>query len=837
MYAVAFALLLSLQDPASPEVLDPRLELQLVVREPDLVTPTGASVDARGRIWVVESNTHHVGKSYKGHPTDRILILDDFGPDGRARKIGVFADGFRYGMSAGHHPNGDFYFATRWEVWILRDKDGDGRCDERVLVAKLDTKGDYPHNGLCGFAFDAAGDVWFGMGENLGASYRLLGSDGSVVEGGGEGGNVFRCRADGKNVERIATGVWNPFHLCFDARGRLFVVDNDPDSRPPCRLLHIVQGGDYGFKFRNGRKGLHPFTSWNGELPGTLPMVSGTGEAPSGMIHYAHPAFPDEYQGTLLATSWGDHLIQRFTLSPKGASFTAKVDSIVKGGDQFRPVALVQAPDGSIVMSDWVDRSYPVHGKGRVWRLRAKQPGSVAGPSRLPEDSVELRRMNSILAARSPKALAEAIPALASDDPFLVSAAVEVLGRHGSPELLQGPAGDANPRLRLGALLALRRRGDASRLGAFLADADPGVRRAAIQWVGEEKLAAHAAGIEQAASKLPVTKEIFEAYLAANDLLSGRSASQVDQVGSEPLLLKLFEDAAQPAVLRALSLRMLRREHPALTTAKVLPLLEHADAELRLEALRLLSVRADAPAQDALRARTGDPLLGVDAVAGLSASTSAPETRKHLVGLLDGPLALEALRSLSGDLQQPEVGEAVGKLAEMKSPVAEKARLLLNKAGPRPASKEAWMPLASAAGDAVQGERVFFHPKGPQCFRCHRVNGRGGMVGPDLTTIGHSLDRARLAESILDPAREVAPMFVNWRVMKKDGDVVDGRLLGEEADGTLVLITAQAVVIRIKPKDVQEKQPSRLSIMPEGLQNGLTPREFMDLIEYLSRLR
>ncbi len=72
--------------------------------------------------------------------------------------------------------------------------------------------------------------------------------------------------------------------LHFDVFGRLFTVDNDPDSRPPCRLLHIVPGGDYGYRYRNGRAGLHPFTAWNGELPGTLPMIAGTGEAPSGLL-------------------------------------------------------------------------------------------------------------------------------------------------------------------------------------------------------------------------------------------------------------------------------------------------------------------------------------------------------------------------------------------------------------------------------------------------------------------------------------------------------------------------------------------------------------------------
>ena len=105
--------------------------------------------------------------------------------------------------------------------------------------------------------------------------------------------------------------------MAFDAFGRLFAVDNDPDSRPPCRLLHIVDGGDYGYRFRNGRKGLHPFTAWNGELPGTLGMVAGTGEAPCGVVAYESENLSPDYRGTLLVTSWGDHRIEQFRLEPQ----------------------------------------------------------------------------------------------------------------------------------------------------------------------------------------------------------------------------------------------------------------------------------------------------------------------------------------------------------------------------------------------------------------------------------------------------------------------------------------------------------------------------------------
>src|SRR5262249_27260805 len=159
--------------------------------------------------------------------------------------------------------------------------------------------------------------------------------------------------------------------------------DNDPDSRGPCRLLHIIQGGDYGYRFRYGRKGTHPFQSWNGELPGTLPMAAGTGEAPSGILAYESNNLPAEYTGKLFVTSWGDHVVEYFDMKPNGASFTGTSKVLVRGDENFRPVAIVQAPDGSIIFNDWVDKSYPVHGKGRIWRIKSK---SFSGKPKAPAE-------------------------------------------------------------------------------------------------------------------------------------------------------------------------------------------------------------------------------------------------------------------------------------------------------------------------------------------------------------------------------------------------------------------------------------------------------------------
>src|SRR5207237_7091265 len=161
-------------------------------------------------------------------------------------------------------------------------------------------------------------------------------------------------------------------------------------------LLHIVPGGDYGYRFRYGRKGVHPFQAWNGELPGTLPMMAGTAEAPSGIVAYESDGLPPEYRGKLLVTSWGDHVVEQFQPVPRGASFTAEARTLLRGGEDFRPVGIALAPDGSLVLSDWVDKSYPVHGKGRVWRVRMKKP---VGDSLSPEKvaGLEVKQLRELL--------------------------------------------------------------------------------------------------------------------------------------------------------------------------------------------------------------------------------------------------------------------------------------------------------------------------------------------------------------------------------------------------------------------------------------------------------
>jgi putative membrane-bound dehydrogenase-like protein len=976
-----------------PTPTDDRLVIELVAREPEIVTPTGIAVDEAGRVWAIENNTHERPANYKGPASDRVRIFSDFDAGGRARRITTFAEGFRNAMALALGKDGAVFLATRADIYLLRDKSGDGTADERRVIVRLETSGQYPHNGLSGFAFDALGNLYFALGENLGAPYKLIGSDGTTLQGGGEGGSIYRCRPDGTSLVRIATGFWNTFNLTIDGFGRLFAVDNDPDSRGPCRLMHIVIGGDYGYRFRNGRKGLHPFTAWNGELPATLPMVAGTAEAPSGIVAYESTGLPAEYRGDLISTSWGDHVVERFRLAPRGASFTSQAQTLVRGGEDFRPVGIAVAPDGSLYLSDWVDKSYPVHGKGRIWRIRMKkaplddglraskvtapasggrqppvaqlrhllnhprreiraaagealvkngrgskdilasvlhedtdirarlqalwaaakleQPTAAelvvsalgdsapevrgeaarllgamlpAEPARRDEsrllalatkDASPYPRLQAVAQLRTEPSLQAIVPVLADNDPFLAGAALEALGRPGHTGLLLTHADATNPKVRLGVLLALRRAGEAGGRGTlpkYLEDPDPGIRRAAIQWVGEERLQEYAPLLKPAAAQPPVTREVFEALLASQEFLAGVSKKPLEELSGEVYVAQVVRDAGQAPALRALALRMLRPDHPALTAPLLRQFLDGPDRSLRHEAAWTLALRSDGPSQDVLRGLAGDSKAGLglraEAILGLADSAGSPASRSLLLALLDTPvLRRDALRSLRAVASQADVArslrewweklegsEAGGRngLPDTSAARRELAGQLLlalragsgsksdrflqglgEAAGRRPQTEVQWRAALAGGGDAAAGERVFFHPNGPRCFACHRVDGRGGSIGPDLTRIAAGLQHDRLIESILTPSKEIAPQFVAWHIGTRDGKVRTGVIVDEGPNSTITVGDAAGKLEVINRIEIEERHALITSIMPDNLVALMTPLEFRDLVAYL----
>ncbi len=916
-------------DKNTPQSVDPRLRVDLFAASPDIVHPIGVAFDHRGRLLVIESHTHFRPPDYQGPKHDRIRIVEDTNGDGKADRFTTFFEGTTATMDIAVHPDGAVYLATRNEILCVRDTDGDGKADEQRRIAFLDTKGSYPHNGLSGLAFDSEGDLIFGLGENLGAEFKLIGTDGTTVTDS----NVFRCTRDGQKLRSVATGFWNPFGICRDIFGRILAVDNDPDAMPPCRLIHVVEGGDYGFHFRYGRSGRHPFQAWDGQLPGTLPMVCGTGEAPCEVLSYESDGLPREYLGDLLVTSWADHRVERYRLKEHGASWTAQRKPFVQGGENFRPVGMAVAPDGSLFVSDWVLSDYNLHGKGALWHIRPREARKPERPSdsrralssahwplretaarrlavdrvgrdflreNLTNEDVRVRaasltalidagdrqldlatfadketqtplralalralaqrsdeasrfldtkyppavRLEAVAAMKGEAAAPRLLKLLTDSDPFLRSAAVRQLSLQPERLALLDLHSFKEPLQRIGVLLAWRASGrpeGVQRLRDFLGDADEDVRFLAIKWIADHKLSEFRPVLAGMLKERALNVRLFSACSAALARLDDRDVSEAMMAD---YFLDRLKDEKSPPALRVLALQMVPPSNPKLTLKMLGDLLAHGEPALQLEAARSLSEHPNAGRERLLLDAVGNTHLP-DAVRAQAILGLSGQAAKHLDLLLslaqDGNTILraEALRALKDTpLNQDQRGRLEMTAGRHLEDVLLVARVLgqpFVKDRPRPDDLDSWLKRLEGQADSEAGRRVFFHPKLAACSRCHRVEGRGALVGPDLSTIGRT-DRRHILESILRPSNVVAPHYQTWQIETADGKIRTGMLIGTNLD-EYTYVDSKGDSFKLNSRTIAESRSLPTSIMPDGLPDLLTDQEMRDLLAYLCSRR
>ncbi len=839
--------------PTPPQLLVPGWEISLFASEPDIVTPVGLAVDARGQVFAVENHTHQVKPDYPGPKSDRIKIYQDRDGDGRADHIRLFAEGFTSSMNLAFDPEGVLHLVHRNGVVRLEDRDGDGVCEKQVTLLSLDTTETYPHNGLSGIAF-TSDYIYIGSGENFGTPYTAQAADGSQFRHTPGGAMIFRLRRDGSHLEPFATGLWNAFALSIDGAGRLFAADNDPDSRPPCRLLHVVPGADFGYEFQYGRSGLHPFVCWNGERPGTLPMMAGTGEAPSAILDARLAKLGPQRGAGFLVTEWGDSALSWYRLQPRGASFAATREIVVQGDPSFRPACLAAAPDGSVYFSDWADREYSVHQKGRLWRLRATHPEATPrGETFLPLSAAE-RRLQSLAAPSA--SWAELQAALSDPDPYILSAALHTLAQPAFRKNLLESTTSPDPTVRRGVLLALRR-AQAPEAEALLrqalADSDISVRRLAMRWTAELRLNNLRPLLEQSlqvgGSATPAPED-FALWLAALDLVSrpGPPTAATATAANDELLQKLLADpATAPSTKAALIPGITNlKAPPAIRT--LMALAAAGEAPVRREALRSLAFvnakAATAPLQKIALDPAEDPALRLEALAALAMKDPAAVLPlRPLLGDPDPALALETARALRPHLADSAVREALQTRAASAPPGALRDQLEMALGQPRaesqPRDHPAWTAALldpSAPASAARGRRIFFSPAS-LCSSCHVAEGRGAAVGPNLSTAARASDRTRFIQSILEPSREIGPLYRAKQVTLKDGRQLSGIPAPLDPSGPLDLIQPGGVLVSTPRDQIARSEDSSVSLMPGGLELGLTLQDFRDLLAYLESLR
>jgi len=796
-------------DKTAPAVvtLEPGVKVTLLAEHPDLVTPTGIDLDPQGNLWVVACHTHFRPAGYQGPESDEILVFD---PQGKNRR--VYYNNTKTTMQLLSGPDGWLYVAQRDRILRIKDSDNDGVGDTQELIARLETEADYPHNGLSGMTWHNDGGLIFSLGENFGKDWSLYGSDSNILRGRGEGG-VFHCSKDGKGLRRIAKGFWNPFGLWMRGDGVLFAAENDPGSRPPCRLLHIVEGGDYGFQYVYGSAPVHPFVCWNGELRGTLGMIHSSGEGPCAVVGLG---------SGVLVPSWSNHCIDYYPLKWQGATLGADRIELLRGSDMFRPTGMVRKSDTEYYFVDWVSPSYELHGLGRLWKLQIDPD-----EARWLDRSASTKTPEATLADRlrfgqdlSQEELAEEtlFGIIEGSDKYLADAAQMALGRI-AKDWSQDHWRTLPAKRRVSAFAAMRKENldDPRWVKLMWPDEDPEIRFEALRWIADAVWKEYLADVQAMLEDPKLDYRLFEAALATLNTLHGKPSQGVTDA---KMLIERITNPQTPPRIAAYALRLAPPGNESLSLDALKNLLDRNNPELTIEVVRTLALRKDQESQkilgDILKLESLDESVRIDALAGLIGTADAEI--KNLVEQLAGnpstPMGREAQRVAcqSGWIPNPTQ-------ADPSKPSR---------------SVDEWLSRIDALdgkADPQAGRRIFFHVAGAACAQCHRYNGRGNVVGPDLSLISKQGSRREILASILEPNREVAPQFYTTLLQLADGTEFTGILLRSSSNE--VYRNNYGQEITFQKRDIEYRKELRSSMMPSGLLDALSDPEVRDLLEFL----
>lgn len=786
----------------------PGVTVERLAEHPDLVTPTGIDLDSQGNIWVVSSHTHFRPSSYQGPEFDEILVFDSEGKNRR-----VFYNKTKATMQLLWGPDGWLYIAQRDRILRVKDSDNDGVGDTEETIAGLDTLADYPHNGLSGMTWHTDGGLIFSLGENFGKDWTLRGSDGKSLLGRGEGG-VFHCTKAGKDIRRIAKGFWNPFGLWMRSDGVLFAAENDPGSRPPCRLLHVVEGGDYGFQYVYGSAPVHPFVCWEGQLRGTLGMIHPSGEGPCAVVGLG---------GGVMVPSWSNHCIDYYPLRWQGATLQAQRIELLRGSDMFRPTGMVRKNDREYYFADWVSPSYELHGMGRLWKLTIdpERADWLVKESQewTPEAQLAERLRSGLGLSDAERSLEALFGWVQGSDPYLADAAQRELARI-ARDWSQAQWQALPSERRVGALVAMRNEDfqNPRWVRMLWSDPDPEIRFEALRWIADGVWKEYLPEVQKMLDDPALEYRLFEAALATTNTLKGDPSQGVTDA---KMLVERITHPNTPARIAAYAMRLAPVEHHGLGIVELKHLLDRNDPDLTREVVRSLALRKDQESQELLgkiaRDASMDEPFRLDALAGLI-GTSQPRVKALVESLAKGPegsMAREAQRVMRQSRMDPEV-TSVGSTSR------------------QPRNVDQWLEALGGldgAPDPQAGRRIFFHVAGAACSQCHRHEGRGNVVGPDLSLIAKQGTAREILQSILEPNREVAPQFYTTYLELTDGSDFTGILLRSSSNEVYRNGFGQEVTFQ--KSEIQDRKELRSSLMPSGLLDTMSDPEVRDLMAFL----
>jgi putative heme-binding domain-containing protein len=140
---------------------------------------------------------------------------------------------------------------------------------------------------------------------------------------------------------------------------------------------------------------------------------------------------------------------------------------------------------------------------------------------------------------------------------------------------------------------------------------------------------------------------------------------------------------------------------------------------------------------------------------------------------------------------------------------------------------DAYRPALNLEGNAKSGALLFAQ----NCATCHRKDGTGADIGPDLNSVAAWQSEA-LATAILDPSREVQPQYLAYAATLADGDALYGLIVNESGD-SVTMKGLDGKTRTLLRTEIKSLAATNRSLMPDGLESVLTPQGLADVIRYL----
>jgi putative membrane-bound dehydrogenase-like protein len=802
----------------------PGLRVELVAAEPLVASPCAIAFDSKGRLFVAENRGYPIGPKEGEKPAGVIALLEDTDKDGQMDKRTVFADGLTF--PNGVLPWGGGLIVTcAPDVLFLKDTNGDGVADERRVL-------------LTGFATTGS--------TQLRVNAPTIGPGGWIYLAAGLSGGMVTCpehperpplkmtsdiRFHPLTLEVELVDGKSQYGMSFDVLGNRFICMN----RVP--VQHVVF--DSKWLRRNPRLAFSEtvqdcnerdaFNGINGGHDGVrlFPISSnittadghaGSFSAACGVkVWHGASLLTPECANTVLSCDPTGNLIHADRLVPKGATFAATPvfagrEMVASRDDWFRPVFLAKGPEGALYVADMYRKviEHPDYlpeevrkhtdfetGKnlGRIWRVRAEKPSD--------------QRLQMMLAL--------------SDTPRTRFRKLIDLGDDASPEatksLAEGAVRYADDKWMRNAVLS----GIGGREGPFLKDLLAALPAEAKVDSGLAEIFSYLGGSCAQPADLEVASAAPEAIRLAllNGYLSSAGRKPAGLPASFGALLeaspKAAIDASKTVAERIVAVKLMGR----------LPWERSGEALLKLA----LDESVPELSASALKTVVSYPRSEVSAALLAGWARYTPARRDAVLGALLGvPFHLKGVLAAVETKQIPAsvfTGVRRRQVLASKDPAikAQAEKLLTVSARPE-ALAEATKALALKPNPS-DGRAAF----NAVCATCHRLDREGHAVGPDLFDIRRQT-KENILFHIVNPDAEIAPAFTAYLAEAKDGRVLSGILVGDTPT-SITLRGPLGVEATILRTDLAKLEALPGSLMPAGLEAGLSKQQLADLLAYL----